>query len=72
MSMNTNTYGGKYEPTMFTKESVFDNFLTTMIKRKCNRIDDLCNRLRVNKDLFMSRLNLEKFITNGYYIAPRP
>ncbi|MEC6833037.1 hypothetical protein VXS06_14815 [Photobacterium toruni] len=65
------TYGGKYEPTSYEKKSILDDYLETMIQRKCNCVSDICKRLKITKSFFMACLNDKKFDTNGYYIAPK-
>ncbi|MCG3884165.1 hypothetical protein I3271_05645 [Photobacterium leiognathi] len=64
-------YGGKYTPATYSKKAMLDDFLEVMIQRKCNCINDICKRLKVTKSFFMACLNTDKFITNGYYIAPK-
>lgn len=71
MSNQKSIYGGIYNPSVYAKKSILDDFLETLIIRKCNRIDDICNRLKISYEKFMDNLNTDKFVTNGYYIAPK-
>ncbi|HIF9321637.1 hypothetical protein ACWU37_21015 (plasmid) [Photobacterium damselae subsp. damselae] len=69
--MINNTYGGFFRPQSFEKVRLFDAYLHKMIERKCNKVDDLCKRLKLDKSVFFEHLDHDVFITNGYYIAPK-